>query len=395
MLKAVCICLAALVFCASTRADTQADLANQAEQLIRQGSTQEALDTLAKAAAATPASAQAEDRIGFLYAVMQHADEAIDHFQKSIAIDSGYAAAHFHLGIALWNRNATDRGTAELEQAVKLAPDVPDYRVRLGVAYEKLGRALQAKGDLAGAAGELQRAVDTDPTNDVTRNEYAFLLIETRQPDRGIAESRTVLTHKPNDTNALMNIGYAYLKTGGFDTAEKTYRQALAVDPTLPAAHYDLALALKMQDQIEAAQKEFEETIRLDPSLAQAHYSLGITYWQLGDFPTTIKEMRAAVAIAPDYAEAHYMLGIVLKQSGDLDQAISELKEAIRLDPSTPGPFNTLGQILRVKGDKRGSEEAFATGARLKREKESQLASSLDQGMRGGETLKPLSTEPH
>ena len=393
-LKVVCICVAVLVCCASVRAGTQADLANQAEQLIKQGSTQEALDTLAKAAEASPASAQSEDRIGFLYAVVQHASEAIDHFQKSIALDPSYAVAHFHLGIALWNQNETDRGTAELEQAVKLAPDVADYRVRLASAYEKLGRALQGKGDLAGAARQLEHAVDTDPNNDVTRNEYAFLLIETRQPDRGIAEARTVLTHKPNDTSALMNIGYAYLKTGEFDTAEKSYRQALAVDPKLPAAHYDLALALKMQDQLEAAQKEFEETIRLDPSLPQAHYSLGITYWQLGDFPTTIKEMRAAIGIAPEYAEAHYMLGIVLKQTGDLDEAISELKEAIRLDPSTPGPFNTLGQILRLKGDKAGSEEAFATGARLKREKESQLASSLDQGMRGGETLKPLSTEP-
>src|SRR5581483_1282491 len=115
MLKAVCICLAALVFCVSTQADTQAALADQAEQLIKQGSTQDALDTLAKAAAASPASAQSEDRVGFLYAVVQHADEAIEHFQKSIAIDSGYAAAHFHLGIALWNQNETDRGTAELE----------------------------------------------------------------------------------------------------------------------------------------------------------------------------------------------------------------------------------------------------------------------------------------
>ena len=72
------------------------------------------------------------------------------------------------------------------------------------------------------------------------------------------------------------------------------------------------------------------------------------------------------------------MLGIVLKQTGDLDGALAELKEAIRLDPTTPGPFNTLGQILRIKGDKQGSEEAFAAGARLKREKEGELANSLE-----------------
>jgi Flp pilus assembly protein TadD len=112
-----------------------------------------------------------------------------------------------------------------------------------------------------------------------------------------------------------------------------------------------------MQDRLKPAQKELREAIRLDSSLA----------------------------------EAHYMLGIVLKQSSDLDAALPELREAIRLDPSTPGPFNTLGQILRIKGDKQASEEAFATGARLKREKEDQLANTLEQGMRGGSFPKPLS----
>ncbi|MGA8027285.1 MAG: tetratricopeptide repeat protein, partial [Bryobacteraceae bacterium] len=146
----------------------------------------------------------------------------------------------------------------------------------------------------------------------------------------------------------------------------------------------DLGLALKMKDQIEQAQSEFEEAIRLDPTLPQARYSLGITYWQLGDFPAAIEQMRAALSVSPDYAEAHYMLGILLKQNGDLDAAIPELKEAIRLDPTTPGPFNTLGQILHLKGDKQGSEEAFAAGARLKREKEGQLANTLEEGMRGG-----------
>jgi Tfp pilus assembly protein PilF len=131
-----------------------------------------------------------------------------------------------------------------------------------------------------------------------------------------------------------MNIGYVYLKMGEFAEAEKAYRAATASDPKSP-----------------------REAIRLDPSLAEAHYRLGITNWQ----------------------------------SSDLDAALPELKEAIRLDSSTPGPFNTLGQILRIKGDKQASEEAFATGARLKREKEGQLANTLEQGMRGGSFPKPLS----
>jgi hypothetical protein len=53
-----------------------------------------------------------------------------------------------------------------------------------------------------------------------------------------------------------------------------------------------------------------------------------------------------------------------------------------------------LGQILRIKGDKQGSEEAFATGARLKREADAQLANTLEQGMRGGTFPKPITNGP-
>jgi hypothetical protein len=43
------------------------------------------------------------------------------------------------------------------------------------------------------------------------------------------------------------------------DNSEKNYRGALANDPKSPAARYDLAIALKMQDRIDAAQKESQE----------------------------------------------------------------------------------------------------------------------------------------
>jgi protein O-GlcNAc transferase len=413
-LKAGSICIVAILFGAAVQADTPAELADKAEQLIRSGNKDEAVATLVKAAEAAPVTAESEDRIGFLYAVLQQQSDAQAHFEKSLQIDRGYAPAHYHLGALLWNSGQQDQGLNELQTAAKLDPNVFDYRYRLGSAYLRLnrfddaipelkqavavnqasvpawtdlGRALQQKGDLAGAVDAFEKAATLDPANDA-------VLIETRQPQKGIEESQKVLTRNPKDTSALMNIGYADLKTGDFDAAEKAYREMIAIDANSAAGHYDLGIALKSKDQIEAAQQEFREAIRLDPSLAQAHYSLGISDWQLGDFAGLAEEMRAAIKVSPDYAEAHYMLGIALKQSGDLDGALAELKESVRLDPNTPGPYNTMGQILRMKGEKQASEEAFATGARLKKKKESELANTLEQGMRGGEMMTPITQQP-
>jgi Flp pilus assembly protein TadD len=380
-------CICAAVLSSTLAAQSPQELTDKAEQLIRSGNKDAAVTALSQASQAAPATAQSEDRIGFLYAVLGQGPEALQHFQKSISLDPAYAPAHYHLGVALWQANDREHALPELKTAAKLGPNVYDYWLRLGAAYSQTG-------DLAGAVDADAHALELAPSNDALRNDYAYLLIETRQPEQGILEARKVLAHNPADAPALMNIGYAHLKKGEFDAAEDAYRQAVAVSPNSPVAHYDLGIALKMRDQLEAAQNEFKQAMRLDPSMPEAPYSLGVADWQLGNFAGMADEMRAAIALRPGYAEAHYMLGIALKQSGDLDDAIAELKQAIQLDPNTPGPYNTLGQVLRAKGDKQGSEEAFATGARLKREADAQLANTLDQGMRGGTFMKPLAGGP-
>jgi protein O-GlcNAc transferase len=384
-------------------ANTQMQIAAQAEQQLRAGNTQAGLTLLSQASAAT-STAPGEDRIGFLYAVSGQQDDAATHFRKAIQLNANYAGAHYHLGVLLWLAKDQDHALAELQTAARQNPKSFDYRYRLGAAYaekgendkavpelkaavaldanhpeawQQLGVSEMRTSNLAAAVDAYSKAVALSPLDNATRNGYAELLIETRQPERAIEQAQKVLANDKWSVPAYLAMGHAYLKMGEYDKAAKAYQDALAIDSKSVAAHYDLGIALKMQDQIDAAQKELERAIELDPTL--------------GDFPGMIEQMKAAIAIRPDYAAAHYMLGIGLRETADLDGALAELRESTRLDPSTPGPYNTIGQILRIKGDKAGSEEAFATGAKLKNAKDKLLSNSLEQGMRGGVMPAPMS----
>jgi tetratricopeptide (TPR) repeat protein len=397
-------------------AQTSLDLTKEAEQLLRTGRTQDARAALEKASGINHQTAESEDRIGFLLAVMGDQTSAHEHFRKAIALDANYAAAHFHLGASDWLQGVKQEGIRELETAVRLAPNVFDYRFRLGGAYldmgdaeraavqlqmathldssnqpawRSLGQALDRKGDLVPAIDAYRHALQLNENDVNVRNELAALYVKTRQPELAIREANRILQSDPKNFAAQMNLGYAYLKTGDYAKAEAAYRAAITDDANSAAPHYDLGIALKMQDKLDDARAEFQTALTLDRSMAEAQYSIGIIAWQSGDFETMRKAMKEAVAIRPDYAEAHYMLGIALKGMDRPDEAIDELHEAMRLDPTTPGPYNTLAQILRAKGDQKGAAEAFATGARLKKEKDAQLANNLDQGMRGGEMLTP------
>src|ERR1035441_2324814 len=232
---------------------TSLDLANNAELLIRQGHSQEALAALRQASEVPGQSAESEDKIGFLFAVLGETTGAHQHFRKAIALDGGYAPAHYHLGAADWVADVKQEGTRELETAVRLAPANFEYRYRLGVAYleladfdkaaeqlkqaatlqgatepawKSLGQALRSKGELVTAIDAYQRALELQADDDAARNELANLLVETRQPERAIQEADQVLKHDPHNLAAQMNLGYAFLKTGEYAKAEAAYRAA-------------------------------------------------------------------------------------------------------------------------------------------------------------------------
>jgi Flp pilus assembly protein TadD len=72
---------------------------------------------------------------------------------------------------------------------------------------------------------------------------------------------------QPNDPDALVVLGNAFMAKNDFDQASKHYRQALAIRPDDLNAHYNLAIALQQEGQLEQAAREFEEArkLKLDP----------------------------------------------------------------------------------------------------------------------------------
>src|SRR5438552_19008486 len=114
-----------------THAETAQQLALRGRELKAKGDAAGALAAYEQAAALSPKSAELQDEIGFLLAVLQRSDEALARFQKAIELDPKFAPAHYHLGVAYWLRNDQERGVSELQMAATLGPKVYDYRYRL------------------------------------------------------------------------------------------------------------------------------------------------------------------------------------------------------------------------------------------------------------------------
>lgn len=79
-----------------------------------------------------------------------------------------------------------------------------------------------------------------------------------------------------------VNEGLALAKTNDWAGAERAYRDAIRLKPTLPEAWNGLGYALRMQQTYDESVRAYQEALRLRPNYPQALEYLGQAYVQLG-----------------------------------------------------------------------------------------------------------------
>ena len=153
--------------------------------------------------------------------------------------------------------------------------------------------------------------------------------------------------------------GYVFQQDKNFDEAERAYRNAIELDPSLPEAYSNLGLLLhanlKRYNEAEAA---YRKAIELNPSYATAYYNLGnlLSDENLKRYEEAEAAYRKAIELCeaspsgdnPLYATAYSNLGILLKNLKRYEEAEAAYRKAIELDPSESAAYNNLVILLRL-----------------------------------------------
>jgi tetratricopeptide (TPR) repeat protein len=129
--------------------------------------------------------------------------------------------------------------------------------------------------------------------------------------------------------------------------------------PHLVEAHYDLALALRDQGQLDEAIAAFGRALELKPDHAQAHGNLGNALKDRGDLDGAAASYRRMLELKPDSAEVSNNLGNVLGELGKSDEALACFRRALELKPDHAWTHYNLGCALEETGDLAGAEGAF------------------------------------
>ena len=157
-----------------------------------------------------------------------------------------------------------------------------------------------------------------------------------------------------------------YLPTKAFPKAKAAVTKALALDDNLAEAHTSLAFILDLYDwDWESAEKEYRRAIALNPGYATAHHwyawhlivigrnDEGIAELRTAEsldplsliisadladalciahrYDESVQQSRKTLEMDPNFAVAHYEIGQAFEQKRMLNEAIEEFKRAIEL----------------------------------------------------------------
>jgi protein O-mannosyl-transferase len=272
-----------------------------------------------------PDSALVHNNLGTAFTYAGRLRDAMEHFQRALAIKSDYAVARNNLGAHLIEVGRLREATEHLEKAVQLDPKFPE-------AHSNLGRALLYSGDVNGAISCFERA----------------------------------LKIKPYYPDPYCYLGIALTKIGKVQGAALDFEQALRFKPDFVLAHDKLAIALMAMDREPEAIKHFKTALQLAPDDVHIHTDMGIAMASMGKHQEAIKYFQRAIDLDPSFPEPYFRLGLLLADMGRKREAIEHFEQALRFDADHPVILYNLGLALDETGQVREAIDYFGQAIRVK-----------------------------
>lgn len=183
---------------------------------------------------------------------------AIEHFQRAIERDPGYAAAHAGLASVyvvlpfFSSVSAADAYPAAKRAAVRAL----ELDRSLGTAHAALGAIYtDYEWDFARAEREFRHAVELEPNDATSRQWYGELLTKVGRHEDAISQLNLARRLDPVSLMVNAQLGYVLYSARRYDAAIAQLKSALELDRDFGSSHLFLGQAYLQQQQYDLAEQ--------------------------------------------------------------------------------------------------------------------------------------------
>ena len=135
-----------------------------------------------------------------------------------------------------------------------------------------------------------------------------------------------------------------------FDTAVTYLQRALAIEPDLFWARFNLGGIYQQQNESELALTEFEACVRLNPNYYPVYYRMGEIRLKQQDYIAALQAFETARKLNRKWEYPQYGIGLVYLAQGETDRAREAFENITHQKKKFAPAYIKLGQVLAIQG---------------------------------------------
>lgn len=295
--------------------------------------------------------------LGRIAAIERRPKEAIDLFERALAIQPSATSIHHQLGMAYRTEGDLDAAGRhfELNTGGALAfedPLMQEVRglIRSAKIYIEIGVGAARQGRYEEAIAAFNQAVSADPRDAVAFFHLGLAELRNGQRAEAISHLKRSVELDSDMRDARRMLGSLATEDGRLIDAEAQYRGAHEIDPEDLETHLDWVTTLSRLDRTEAARAELGAILESDEHNPRARLLVGVLFARQGRAAEAEVELARVIdgsrADSTQKAEAWHHRSLLREGLGDAVGAEAGYRAGVELAPEDPVRLEALALFL-------------------------------------------------
>lgn len=276
----------------------------------------------------------------------------VQPYTDSIEADPGHAAYYFKRAEALTEIHNDSLALIDVQKALSLDQNNPQYTFTIGYLQLQLGKAKDA-------AKTLEHNLEQTPGNVNTRLLLSKAYIADDRMAKAQEQVNKILAAAPQHPGALMIL--ADIKIAEKDTvaAISMLKNIMVSDPRNYDASYQLGDWLKATRDPQAV-TQYNYTYSLDTNDVNPLFEIGDFYESQGQLPKAKESFIYCIEKDRDFTDAYIHLGKIYLNEGATDKALRHFDLAIHTMPNNAEAYYYKGLCFQQLNQKDSAKVAFS-----------------------------------